>query len=199
MFFATTALPLAIRFKSTLIGFLGVAAVYSALDFYVWMCGLCYIVGFASESALDRCLLSSLFLLIGLLGGHVVGYPERIAFIGPLIPALNTLGSVIYFLALLIKTNVLYRSSSYWWMQVWMILSLITASAIGSIYHIEAIRNTAMVFTVLYIMDKTCDFVFRTIPSLPVAIFIISVFLWKFSLYLHQTPDILVSIFGLNG
>ena len=189
--FAMVALPLALRFNSVLIGFLGVAAVYSALGFGVSAFGLCYVVGFDSDSALERCLLSSLCLLVGLFWVHV-GDPGLVVYFRPLLPALSTLGSVTYFLALLIKTH---SSAAYWPMQALMVLSLNTAFALGSVYQVEAIRNTAAVFTALYIMEKTCDMVLRTMPSLPLAIFIISVFLWRVSLYLHQHPILVFSIF----
>lgn len=191
--FATSALPLAIRFNSVLIGFFGVVALYNALGFGVCVCDLCYMVGFETESALERCLLSSLMLLIGILWGHVV-HPELVLYLRPLLPALNTLGSVMYFLALLIKTHTtVYRG--YWQMQVWMILSLLIVSAVGSIYQVDAVRNVAMVFTVLYIMEKISDLAFMVIPNLTVAIFVISVLLWRFSLYLHQHPGIIISLF----
>lgn len=186
--FAVSSLTVAIRLNSVLIGFLGVASLYNALGFSLSVFGLCYIVGFKNDHALNRCLLSSLFLLIVRMLGHTLN-SKFLTDVRAIIPALNTLGSVTYFLALLIKTHF-----SNWQTQFLMILSLVTTCAIGSIYHIDAVRNVSMVFTVLYLLEKICSLV----TNLPLVVFIISVCFWKSSLYLHENPMILVSIFGID-
>jgi hypothetical protein len=192
MFFAIISLPLAIHFDSILIAFYGVFAMYSALGFGVSVSGLCYYVGFESHEALERCLLSSFFLLIGLLWGHITR-PDLLQNIRVLIPALNVFGSVIYFIALLIKTNIVY--DAYWPTQLWMIFSLVSVGSLGSIYQIESLRNVSMIFTVLYMMEKICNLVLRMTDSVALVVFFISVVLWKASLYLHQNPVLLVCIF----
>jgi hypothetical protein len=193
MFFAIISLPLAVHFDSILIAFYGVFAMYSALGFGISVSGLCYYVGFENHEALERCLLSSFFLVIGLLWGHITR-PDLMQTICVLIPALNVLGSVTYFIALLIKTHNTVHDA-YWPTQFWMILSLVSIGCLGSIYQIQSLRNVSMVFTVLYMMEKIGDLVLRMTDSVAVLIFFISVMLWRASLYLHQNPTLLLSIF----
>lgn len=194
LIFAIVCIPLSIRLNSVLMGFIGVGAIYNALGFSISNWGLCYFIGFNNETALERCLLSSFMLLILLLFGHVM-YPDLL--LSSLTPALNTLGSITYYIALLIKTQIA-SEKSYWPLQIWMIGSLNITCFIGSIYQIESIRNVSMLFIVLYILEKTCDIIFRAIHNIALVIFIISIVFWKVSLYLHQNPVVLMSIFGLE-
>lgn len=111
----------------------------------------------------------------------------------PLLPGLGTYGSVAYFLALLIKTH----TSTNWHLQSWMILSLFMGVGLGSTFEMVSLSNTAGTFTALYAMTQTCEFVFSTFyPTIPTIIFISSVAVWRASLFLHQNPQFVASLFS---
>ena len=73
--------------------------------------------------------------------------------------------------------------------------SLLLALFCGTYYNLSSMTNTAYVFAVLYIMEKNVEIFSRLAGSLWLLIFIISLFLWVCSFYLHKYPGIIVSIF----
>lgn len=75
-FFALIITPLAVAFDSHLIGFLAVGAAYNAMGFLVGSWGLCFLIGFEDDGSLNRCLISSLVLLVGLIGAHAAHLTE---------------------------------------------------------------------------------------------------------------------------
>ena len=76
-----------------------------------------------------------------------------------------------------------------------MVMYLVVGMGIGSVYSLDGIRNTAIVWTVLWMGAKSSDYYFRVFKSGWLYVFILSIIVYYTALYLHSHPEIIVSLF----
>jgi len=191
--------PLALLHGSSLIGFFTVAAVYAACGFVMGPFLGGFYIGFRSLDAVWRCLLVSAALILTFVAlriGHMVG--PRAA---PFAMGAMTLGNVGYFLALLIVSSR-WRSPhknglSYGMSNALMLLSIIAAALVGSVFAIPSCVNTASTFFVLWVMEKQLEAKWG--PEAIVVVFCNFVMLYFLAHHLHTHPEIIASLFDPTG
>jgi len=195
--------PLAIYYQSNLIGYLVVCAIYAVLGFNIACYGLCYCIGFTKKEALHRCVASSILLLSIFTILRIQGFERNILL--PFGSAVSVIGSLVLFLGLLIYSSKYYRyhanyryhhAQSFIVRQVYMIVSLLVVLLVGSLFNFEGMFNTGIVFLVLYLIEKYTEIHLEADFSGWVLIFILSVFLYKAALWLHQNPAFVASLFN---
>ena len=108
-------------------------------------------------------------------------------------------GALTYFACLLIFAfqyeETFEEKLTYSVKQIIFIGSLPYALFFGYIINLPSLTNTGYIFAVLYIMEKIIELIYSKKGSILLLIFIISLFLWIYSLYLHRHPEMIVSIF----
>jgi len=77
-----------------------------------------------------------------------------------------------------------------------MLFLLLAAGAIGSMYGLDGMRNTALVYAVLWGLEKYSEFYFEFSRSPYLYIFSLSAFTYFSALYLNTHPEIIVSLFS---
>ena len=108
-------------------------------------------------------------------------------------------GALTYFVCLLIFAfqyeKTFDEKLTYSVKQIIFIGSLPYALFFGYIINLPSLTNTGYIFAVLYIMEKIIELIYSKKDSISLLIFIISLFLWIYSLYLYRHPEMIVSIF----
>jgi len=196
--------PMAILLDSKLLGFLAMACFYYSMGFGVEHLPdrLGYRIGFEDESSLIRVVCSSAIIIIASILFKCFGLTRHRCF-SPFSTAFNTLGPITYFLGLLIESSVIgnfwrimHGTVSMNWlmaMNALMIASIVLTLAVSYPLNIIPLRNTALVFAVLYVTDKPCFF--WTGDRCVVFVMSFFVALWQISLFLHSHPDFITDMF----
>ena len=187
---------LSMYFNSKLFSFFAVINLYTFLGFFTDCFGLCYVIGFKSKSDLYLVVMTSFVLMTFYIILRALNINNNILELYRC--PIQILGALTYFLGLLIfssEYSSFDKEFNYIKRQGIFIGSLLLALFCGNYYNLSSMTNTAYVFAVLYIMEKNVEIFSRLAGSLWILIFIISLFLWVCSLYLHKYPGIIVSIF----
>lgn len=189
-------MPLAILHDSSLIGFLTVLALYGCLGFFFAAFGFGFMIGFSSDSALQRCVAASVWLVLFFSSCRILGLDPK--YVHPFATGAMCLGNVMYFLAMLILSSQ-WRCSrrEYTMKQIAMIISLIVALFVGFVFAMPAMSNTATTFLVLWLMEKEMEI--RWGGASIVVLFLNFVALYFIALYLHTHPEYIVAMFDAKG
>jgi len=188
--------PLAIIYDSKLIGFLTILAVYGALGFVCGAFGLGYYVGFHGESAMGRCTVASVMLIVTFTTVRL--FAADLAFVRPFATGAMCLGNVMYFLGTLISSSKwLCEDSEYTVRQAIMVGSLVAALLVGNILALHSMSNTATTFLVLWLMEKQMEIKWGDLSIL--VVFANFVALYFISHYLYTHPEHIVSLFDPTG
>ena len=192
---------LSIHFNSIFLSFITTIGCYIFLCFFKRCFGLGYIFGYKYEfifkSLLNKIGISSLVLMVF----YVI--LRTLNLFGAILDLyrcpIQIFGALTYFICLLIFA-IQYKEYhdeklSYSVRQIIFIGSLLYALFFGYIINLPSLTNTAYIFAVLYIMEKIAELIYNKGGSKFVLIFIISLFLWIYSLYLNKHPEMIVSIF----
>mmetsp|Transcript_15253 Transcript_15253/g.38297 ORF Transcript_15253/g.38297 Transcript_15253/m.38297 type:complete len:477 (+) Transcript_15253:52-1482(+) len=147
--------PIAVVFQSQMIGFFAVLAFYQAVGFTVFSTFFGWRIGFEGREWLIRCAVSSKIILMVyavLLTTH--NADQKLVY--PFGTAVQILGSVVYFLALLITSSFTLRRTpeqygSYIRANCVMAASLVLYAFLGSVWNAPALSNTAITFFVLWV------------------------------------------------
>ncbi len=176
--------PAAILFKSSLIGFIAIGALISALGFNELVKIAFESLRFRQKTVLENATFAAFLVLALFIGLRVLG---------ALIPALAVfefgalfLGSLLGFTGLLILSNCWYYSRShwerYWGFQIVSIVAGLGALFFGSVFQIGELQKIGGTFFVLYCLAKICDIPTKSRPAfslLIAAVGIISIcFCW---------------------
>jgi len=195
-------LPYTLYYQSYMLAWIMVILLFTCLGFSVATYGLCICIGFESDEAMFRCFLSSFFMqtiFVVLKITGVSGYYLQI-FQQPF----NVMGSIILFICLLIMSSAWFsfkrsdgysRSNDYLARQLLMIVFLFAYLFIGFVYGINGVKNTAITFMVLYIMEKYTELHFDKGFNIVILVFLFSVSAYLISLYLYAHKEFIVSLF----
>lgn len=209
--------PYAIYFQSSLFGFVCVASFYAFLGFYVFCFGMCWIIGFDSQESVNRALIASLILVLLFSFAKIslqYGDENKVLvehYLGPFSTSVLVMGSIMYFLSSLIACARRYSyyeripttfverifGSMYTFRNVVFIGSLLVWLVLGTIYQVSYLRNIAIVFTVLYAMEKNADFVDRADLRI-YCLFVWAIVWYNISLYLTKHPEFVAALFDGN-
>ena len=186
---------LSMNFNSKLFSFIATVNFYTFIGFYTECFGLGYVIGFKSRSDLYRVAITSFvlmtfYIIIRALNIHI-------SILELYRCPIQVFGALTYFLGMLILASayIYDENFSYIQRQSIYISSLLLSLFFGNYYNLSSLTNTTYVFAVLYLMEKNVEIFSRLSENIWILIFIISLFLWFCSLYLHKHPGIIVSIF----
>jgi len=188
--------PLAVFYNSTMMGFFTVLPLYGLLGFFVSASTLCYVIGFNDKDSLERSVVTSAILVVAFTLIKMIRIKSM--FISPFVSAVNIMGCVTYFLGLLISSTAYHSATTtqYTKFQICMIGSLLIVTGVGSIWNIASLFNIGCTFAFFYVVDKIVE-----IPNLWkggmvfVGIFASSIVLYFVSLFLHDHPGWVMSLF----
>jgi len=201
VFLSLVWFPMAILHDSTFLGFLAVACFYHSMGFGFECTGLRWRIGFfgEGENSVTRVIYSSAIIMIACILLKCFGL-TRHRYFSPFSTAFNTLGPITYFLGLLILCNPLYNflfgtEGSYLRNNGIMIASLALILAVSYPLNIVPLRNTGLVFAVLYAFEKIAEQPIWSGGRFIVGLMLFFVALWWVSLFLHSHPDFIIVMF----
>jgi hypothetical protein len=213
---ALSLAPLAIIHASSLVGFFAIASMYVACGFVVGPVFGGFYIGFRDSDAVMRCLLVSAGIVVTLavLAAKDFGIdmhtssslrgtldPRDAVLTGSLLLApfalgARVLGNVGYFLALLLCSSKWRRNKAglgYPASNGLMLLSLVAAAFVGSVFARPSYTNTSVVFFVLWVMQKEMDFKWG--GASVAVLFVNFVALYFIAHFLNTHPSVITSIF----
>jgi hypothetical protein len=205
---ALTLAALAMSHDSELLGFASVVAFYAAIGFQVCAYGLCYVIGFESDSAMERCAVTSFVLLSSVGGARFLNTSWSLGgHFAPFRSAVSVFGCIVLFLALLIMSSRFYRRGersrlirtrfgidAYLFANIITLVLLLGFSAVGLVGGLPGMANTASVFLVLWSMEKYADLHLEQQWNGWVLVLAVSVAAWRAALWLHCRPDFTASL-----
>jgi len=200
LWLAVCWMPSAIHFQSTLLGYMVVLALFSALGFGVTCHGLCYLVGFKSESAMQRVCASSLALVIGFTALRA-NYHVPATWLEPFLSPISIVGNIMLFLSLLIMSSRYYfphrgrDATSYLHRNLAMMSALASAQFFGHTLGLQGMANTSTTFTVLYVLEKYGEWHVEAKLNGWLLMLGFSLVAYRCALWLHLHPEFVASIF----
>ena len=191
-----TLFGLSIIFNSIALSFSATVVFYYFIGFYTGSFGLCYVIGFSTNKEMYRVVTTSFFLLVFYIGLKYLNVNIKVIELYRC--PIQIFGAMTYFLGLLIiASSYSYNSClSYVRAQLLYIGSLLLVLFCGNIFNLPSLTNTTYVFGALYLMEKNVELFSVITGSEWLIILTTSLFLWRFSLYLHRHSEIIVSIFN---
>lgn len=196
---ASWFLPVAVLFEDSLMAWVGVLGVYSALGFSVVPIGLGLAFGF-QKNAIFRVAATSALLLCGY-GGIRAFLPVDPKAIKLLAGPVSIMGTITLCLAELIFASKYSRyhwgpdSHEYAARQTLFIVTLSCLISAGSLLHIPGMFNTGLTFGVLYVVEKVLELPWLWSRGMvPVTLLFVFMGLYALSYFLSSHPHWLSSV-----
>ena len=145
----------AIAYQNVAIAFLAVFALEAFLGFAVAITPLTYIIGFRNRAVIFKTTIISLLLSIIYVTAQITD--TTLAYIDIFTPAIEYIGTFVYFLGLLIVSSKWYFRQNfnlYLLMQGVTIVSGVTALYVSSIWNISILRGVSGTLFTLYAIEK---------------------------------------------
>ena len=190
---AGAAAPLAILHQSSLLGYVAVVSVMSALGFTAFGAPLCLFIGFESSEQAIQVAAACLFLTLGNATAKALGVEST--FLAPFASAVASYGTAVYFLALSILTFGGYRFSKHFGELVYA-ANLAAYVVVGEMAGIPGMANAAKVWGMIELFVKYCDYCPKSGGALIVSGFTGCGILYAMSLYLSTHPELIVAAIG---
>lgn len=190
--------PMAVTLRSTLLGWLTVAASCGMMGFSVICGGLVTFIGFESKDALARCLIVTCVANVVFLA--MVAVDRLPAWLEPFQTGVHTFAGPVHFLSLLIASSAYGPYSQYYlaW-QLVMAAALLVQLIVGGIYSLPAAQNVAVVYTVLYLLEKSAEARWLWGEAAWLTLFVLSLCMWRISLFLKANPEYLMPLLSTNA
>ena len=200
----------AILYNSTMLGFIACCGLFTMLGFSIISYGMCTCIGFHSHNATERSATTSLlFIIFSLVFPHIQMSSELRALYEPFRFGIFSLGGSVYFLATLIISSSFYQRydlydhrrklyvTSYVQRQIYFLLPVVTFFAIGNIYTIPSLVNTAGTFAFIYGMEKYAEYGWSSSKSIFWVFTLFSgVILYWVALFIKTHPDWIITAFN---
>jgi len=199
VYFASLLAPGAVLFQSQLLGWGAICSIYYALGFGIQCRGLCWVIGWSDENAMLRSICAS-FIMMGASVSYTIYGGDDMRFI-PFSTASTVFGSIVSNLGMLILSSKWLRipSITYWKQNVLNIGLMLGSSAIGNIFGIPGLANTATTFLVMYCMEKYVEWYVEMEWNGWVLTLSVSCMIYKSALWLHQHPAFVASLFDFGA
>jgi len=154
----------ALLFGSSLIGFIAIGALLSALGFSIIITPLCYGFGFRDEATVGRTTLAAFLILLLFMA---------LKLFSTFLPALAIfsfgalfLGSFVGYTGLLISSSRWYKGKKHYWLfQIVTVLAGIGALFFGSVLRIDELLKIGGTFFVLYCLEKLMEVPTKSKPA----------------------------------
>lgn len=198
LFHALMLAPMAARLLSSLLGWFTVAACCGMLGFSVICGGLVTFIGFQSADVLARCLVVTgaanvLFFVL-------VAKDSVPAWLEPFQSGVHTFAGPVHFLALLIASSGYGPyPQHYVLMQLVMVATILGYLFVGGVFSLSGAQNVATVYTVLYLLEKSIEAEWLWGEAAWLALFCLSLCMWRASLFLKAHPGYLVPLLSTNA
>jgi hypothetical protein len=156
-------------------------------------------IGFQTEDALLRAIATGFLTqpFIIFLEITLTSTSPFLPYLQPFLGPLMVFGHIVYYLALLIFAafggSFSYGRSNYGFAQFLMIGSRLTSLALGSYFTIPALVNVAIVYGIIYLVEKTVEMVGNS-KLIYVILFALSAGLYLTAIYLSANPQFLYSL-----
>ena len=147
----------AMGYKSELIGFFSVGALFGALGFFVQSYPFMTVIGFDDEDALNRATGAAFLLLAAFVGLRIAGNVNP--YVGLFSYGAYLIGSLVGFTGLLILAyeGCSQEGRGYIARQIPIIVASVAALFFGSVLAIPEIQKIGGTFFGLYLIEKVCD------------------------------------------
>ncbi|MFC1638733.1 hypothetical protein ACFL26_00500 [Patescibacteria group bacterium] len=150
----------AVAYGSTMIGYLSIAALMSALGFSVIVLPGCWGFGFDDDAAVSRGTTTGLLMVVLYAAIELLG--TSAAILAPFKSAALFFGSFVGFLGLLIVSSKWYSSESnrngnYFFMQLIAIGCMVGATFLGTVFGIESLQPVGGTFLMFYLSAKLIE------------------------------------------
>lgn len=194
--------PIAHATGSHLLGFLTIGILFQTLGFGMAAFGRGYAIGFLSEKSLrlNTIVAAMLFvsytvLRVGIMRNYWSG-KTVLPLLAPFLTGIQVLGCTVMFLGLLILSSPWY--DNLWYRSLILnVISLLGTIVIGNLVPgMIATANTAYVFLYLVGLDLLSYTGYRAGNSLWLGIFFLSVGIFWGALKAHQSPELLLGLYG---
>lgn len=146
------------------LGFMAVMALESFLGFSVIVTPMCYCVGFDKDDNIVRATCSSFVLLLIGLGIKQFHLADSTPALQVFEAGLLFMGSLVFFIGMLIITTKWYRSSNgrsgaahYTILNVLMIAAIFASIFFGQTYGVSVLRGMAVAFLIFWVLDKSIE------------------------------------------
>lgn len=191
----------AIHFDSQVLGMTAVAALYAALGFFVVTVPLGYIVGFARDSAIPRCIGSSFYLICVYIYAALQGHGSD-PYWRVFRPGVLGFGTFVYFLGWLVVSNRHYHSDPfgsdsrvalYCWTNVLALGSGGMAVLLGSVVpELHLLKSVGGTFFGLLLVEKYGEIPWQS-EAWVWTMLGFGIMLWTLSFLANEHPDFVLS------
>jgi hypothetical protein len=172
---------------SSMLAYLAVAALLSALGFSVLVVPGAAVLGYSSKEPIPRALVGSLLILIAGLAGTLGGSPGVLA---PFVGAAVRLGAFVYLVTLLIVSTRHYghaTTTRYLAFQVLTLASCLAGGWLGAVQGIDVLRRFAGTTLVIYLLEKYWEIPWRR-QQVAWALLLFSLLLYVATLVVRAYP-----------
>lgn len=187
-----TWIPSAIHFQSTLLGYGVVIAFFCIMGLDARVYPLLIMVGFESEENALRCAGSS-FVLVVLQTVLRLFDLDHSPLLNPFASATGVIGNNVFFLSMLILS---FSSNYEYLFNSLLACALLSFNLVGHILHLPGMSTVAVTYSVLSAMMKYSQFHVRKKFNIWFLVLIMSVVIWRLSLFLHLNPQYITCLFG---
>jgi len=205
--FCITNIPLTLNYNSQLLAWITTVFFNNAIGFSAIPVGLGWYIGFESHDAMIQNIIIS--LIIGAFYIITTIFNCFSKFTKVFKTALTAFSSISLFLGMLIFSSRYYQpyyrydynyTSGYEYIlrQLAMISLLLIYLFFSYVYSINGMRNTAIVFSILYTVEKIIELNLRLNASIWFITLPLFVALYYASLYLHSNKEFVVSLFNYD-
>ena len=157
-------------------------------------------VGFDSRDSVIRCSIISALILVAYIILRANGVQS--CWLYPFSSAISVLGANVHFLSLLIMTSHSFTfangKSRFYTMNFIMLMMLVTSQLAGLILGLESITNVSRTYWCIWILFQYSDFHLRLKFNGWILMLLLSMFVWRVSLWLHMHPKFIISLFTMS-
>jgi hypothetical protein len=189
--------PCAVHFSSTLYAYSAVIASYSLLGSVVFVGRLCIVLGFESKNSAILHSVASFLLLLLFVVFRVWGVAD--SFLRPFSSPISVIGGHMLFLSLMILSDdsngnekEALRSN------ILMFVILLLFLLLGFLNGLSSLTNVAIVYSILWSMQKYISFHCRSRFNVWPLVLILSLVVWRLSLFFHLNPHYITNLFVIE-
>lgn len=191
-------IPLAVHFKSELFAYGAVIFLFIILGFSAHVGYLCLAFGFSDEASAMRVCVAAFTLTFGYIGLYIGKVDGEL--LQPFASPIVVFGCIMFFLSLLILGAEFRGSYSprYFAINLATVFSLVVFQFVGQVLGVQSMANVSITFTVIWALQKYTEIHIGARWNMWLLVLILSLVIWRSSLYLHAHPEYVVGLFKME-
>ena len=198
-------IPVAIKLQSTFMGYITFMCLFTILGFRMVFFGLGIGIGWDEDETMERSASATAVILALYTGIRFSEAQDK--YLDPFRSAICVLGGNILFLALLIMSSRYYCYDEYYTLtqpqkvKRYVLIQLLTFTVycmgigFGAVYAMDGLRNTAIVYMILWVIEKYHEIYFKITSNIWFFIFTISSLVCWAALEINKHPEFVVDMF----